>query len=312
MLPGMESVQSKLQELGLVKGKESPGNADCPEYMALAKSNEALCSAFGMLLQALQPLEEGFVERCNSWQQATDEALLQQKASLRDLAKEDPRNWNEEDAEQQLFEFTGLVQDLDRVQQQHRQQQAETARRRRRQQLANAAAVQRDFYRAMADALQEIVEIDAEQVGMTEVTPVVNDLMDINDLPSESPPLIASVPDLLDLSADSIDGIDVKPDESSSTVEVQVLPEDRAAVEEAVERWQEGKNLRALLASVHLVAQKNSAWTERSLSSLLDPAALKSAYREALLTFHPDKFLDQPVLGRCVVDALIKAHRSER
>jgi len=309
----MESVQSKLQELGLVKGKESPGNADCPEYMALVKSNEALCSAFGMLLQALQPLAEGFVERCNSWQQAADEALLQQKASLRDLAKEDPRNWNKEDAEQQLFEFTGLVQDLDRVQQQHRQQQAETGRRRRRQQLANAAAVQRDFCRAMADALQEIVEIDAEQVGMTEVTPpLVNDLMDINDWgPTESPPLAsASVPDLLDLSADSIDGIDVKPDESSSTVEV--LPEDRAAVEEAVERWQEGKNLRALLASVHLVAQKNSAWTERSLSSLLDPAALKSAYREALLTFHPDKFLDQPVLGRCVVDALIKAHRSER
>lgn len=325
----MESIQSKLQEFSGLSGKASPaGNAACPEYVALFKSSEALCSAFAMLLQALQPLG---VSMCSAWQEVVEEALMKQKARLQDLAAEDPRNWNEEEAERQLFEFTGLSRDLDRLQQQQRQQQAAAAQLRRRKHLSSAAAVQRDLHRALAEALTQVVEMDtaccvvhAPSAGETvEAPPIPSDEeapspSDLMDMGGDSPPVtLPHIPDdLLDLSGPNLIDVSEPTDSVAATAAPAVpspvgeAPEDRATVD-AVERWREGKNLRALLASVHLVAP-NTAWTARSLSGLLDQAALKSAYREALLTFHPDKFPDQPILGRCVVDALIQAQRSER
>eukprot|EP00439_Symbiodinium_sp_Y106_P002274 s298_g1.t1 len=45
---------------------------------------------------------------------------------------------------------------------------------------------------------------------------------------------------------------------------------------------------------------------DEALADLVDPASAKAAFRQALLTFHPDKLPEMPLLARGVTDALVK------
>ena len=79
-------------------------------------------------------------------------------------------------------------------------------------------------------------------------------------------------------------------------------------VKAKVGQWQkEKKNLRALLASLHEIAPPCS-WQPMNLGQLLEPSAVKKAYRKALLAVHPDKQKDTDVeakvLAQHVFDAL--------
>ena len=79
-------------------------------------------------------------------------------------------------------------------------------------------------------------------------------------------------------------------------------------VKARVQAWQrEKKNLRALLASLHEIAPPCS-WKPHSLAELLDPSAVKKAYRKALLAVHPDKQdpgdVEKKVLAQLIFDAL--------
>lgn len=53
----------------------------------------------------------------------------------------------------------------------------------------------------------------------------------------------------------------------------------------------EGKksNIRALLCSLHTVVWENCRWTKCDMGALVEPAAVKKAYRKACLAIHPDK-----------------------
>ena len=54
-----------------------------------------------------------------------------------------------------------------------------------------------------------------------------------------------------------------------------------------VQAWRKKENLRALLASLHEIAPP--ALGNRIAGELLDPAAVKRAYRKVFLAVHPDK-----------------------
>mmetsp|Transcript_1323 Transcript_1323/g.2596 ORF Transcript_1323/g.2596 Transcript_1323/m.2596 type:complete len:649 (+) Transcript_1323:47-1993(+) len=88
-------------------------------------------------------------------------------------------------------------------------------------------------------------------------------------------------------------------------------------VKQQVGQWQQDKkNLRALLASLHEIAPP-CQWQPVGLAQLLDPAAVKKAYRKALLAVHPDKQptddLHKKVLAQHIFDALRDAwHRFEQ
>lgn len=83
--------------------------------------------------------------------------------------------------------------------------------------------------------------------------------------------------------------------------------EDEAAVKMRVETWQEGKNIRALLASLHDVAPPH-AWNQVGLGELLQHEDVRRAYMRALRVVHPDKCQNQN-LGKMVTDALVKGFR---
>lgn len=84
-------------------------------------------------------------------------------------------------------------------------------------------------------------------------------------------------------------------------------PEDESVLTACVQEWADGKNIRALLASVQDVAPPGM-WTERKLGDLLDARQLRSAYRAALLTFHPDKLPPRhKILGQLVLNALLQS-----
>ena len=55
--------------------------------------------------------------------------------------------------------------------------------------------------------------------------------------------------------------------------------------------WRAGKegNIRALLGSLHTVLWPGAPWAPASLADLVDPAAVRRAYRRAALVVHPDK-----------------------
>lgn len=87
--------------------------------------------------------------------------------------------------------------------------------------------------------------------------------------------------------------------------------EEEQGLEARVEQWREGKGIHALLASLHEMAPAGM-WTERQLGDLLDPKRLRSAYRAALLAFHPDKVpREHSMLGQLVVNALVSAFKSQ-
>jgi len=82
--------------------------------------------------------------------------------------------------------------------------------------------------------------------------------------------------------------------------------EDESCIKARVENWQEGKNLRTMLISLHEVAPSSAGWVPVKLGDVGTPADVKSVYRKAVLAVHPDK---QPTpgaqtLGHFVFEAL--------
>ncbi|CAE7331137.1 DNAJC6 [Symbiodinium sp. CCMP2592] len=93
----------------------------------------------------------------------------------------------------------------------------------------------------------------------------------------------------------------------------QPAEEDPSEIEGRLEEWRRGKNLRALLASLHELSDlAPDLWQPRALADLVDPASAKAAFRQALLTFHPDKLPEMPLLARGVTDALVSASSNDR
>jgi len=67
-------------------------------------------------------------------------------------------------------------------------------------------------------------------------------------------------------------------------------PEEKQSdIEKRVAKWMEGKNLQAMLATLHEIAPKCCRWEPRTLGQLIDEAQLKDAYKLALVAVHPDK-----------------------
>ncbi|CAK9081320.1 unnamed protein product, partial [Durusdinium trenchii] len=243
------------------------GGTDYPEYAVLSRSSEALCCAVDALLTALafaSPEDVGA-----RWREASEKVLLQHKARLNELSASDPRQWNEEfEAEDQLFEFTGLSQDLDRLQQQQRRRAQQAAQLRRRRQRSRAALALRDFHLAMATQLAQVAEMEPEISSEEDVhvtarstsSASAEDLLDMEGEPepvawaSRSPasPVSGTAPsDLLDLQSDLIDvssplsspaaGTGAAGTGADADVPVEAPPpEKRSRVEEEVEQWQRG------------------------------------------------------------------------
>lgn len=66
----------------------------------------------------------------------------------------------------------------------------------------------------------------------------------------------------------------------------------RAVIEERVRAWREGKNLQAMLATLHEIAPAASGWQPLSLAALVDQQSVHDAYKASLLSVHPDKLLE--------------------
>lgn len=72
-------------------------------------------------------------------------------------------------------------------------------------------------------------------------------------------------------------------------------PQETASqLEKRVATWSEGKNLQAMLATLHEIIPKCCRWEPRTLGALLDESALKDAYKLALIAVHTDKLIDRP------------------
>lgn len=62
-----------------------------------------------------------------------------------------------------------------------------------------------------------------------------------------------------------------------------------SAIERRVAVWREGKNIQAMLATLHEIAPGRCRWQPRSLGELLDEDALRYAYKLAKAAMHNDK-----------------------
>jgi len=90
-------------------------------------------------------------------------------------------------------------------------------------------------------------------------------------------------------------------------------PEEKQSdIEKRVTMWQEGKNLQAMLATLHEIAPKCCRWEPRSLGQLLDEATLKDAYKLALVAVHPDKLGERPDWERARCQLIFNALRRNR
>jgi hypothetical protein len=65
--------------------------------------------------------------------------------------------------------------------------------------------------------------------------------------------------------------------------------EDESCIKARVDHWQQGKNLRTMLVTLHQVAPSSSEWQQVQLGDLQTPADVKAVYRKAVLAVHPDK-----------------------
>jgi len=78
-----------------------------------------------------------------------------------------------------------------------------------------------------------------------------------------------------------------------------------------IEGWQRGKNVRAMLATLHEVCPARSTWTPTSLGELLDKHMVKDAYNRSILAIHPDKLTQSTQSardrGQLLFNALRKA-----
>lgn len=88
--------------------------------------------------------------------------------------------------------------------------------------------------------------------------------------------------------------------------------EGQSALEARVAAWQDGKNLQAMLASLHEVAPRCCRWQPMALSQLIDEAAIKDAYKLSLLAVHPDKLGDRPAWERARCQLIFNALRKSR
>lgn len=82
--------------------------------------------------------------------------------------------------------------------------------------------------------------------------------------------------------------------------------EDESCIKARVETWQQGKNLRTMLVSLHEVAPASSGWVAVQLGDVVQPADVKSVYRKAVLAVHPDKCgkAGEKLIGHLVFEAL--------
>ena len=89
--------------------------------------------------------------------------------------------------------------------------------------------------------------------------------------------------------------------------------ESQSQLEKRVAAWQEGKNLQALLSSLHTIAPKCCRWQPRTLGELLDEDKLRDAYKLSLVAVHPDK-LDKtrPEWERARCQLIFNALRKNR
>lgn len=83
--------------------------------------------------------------------------------------------------------------------------------------------------------------------------------------------------------------------------------EDESSIKARVAFWQDGKNLRTMLCSLHEVAPSCSGWTPVKWDDLEEASDVKLVYRKAVLAVHPDKHNDkggEKILGDLVFKAL--------
>jgi hypothetical protein len=80
--------------------------------------------------------------------------------------------------------------------------------------------------------------------------------------------------------------------------------EDESCIKARVDAWQDGKNLRTMLCSLHEVAPANSGWAPVTFEQLEHPSDVKMVYRKAVLTVHPDK-VDQSKTGEKMLAHLV-------
>jgi hypothetical protein len=84
--------------------------------------------------------------------------------------------------------------------------------------------------------------------------------------------------------------------------------EDESCIKARVEAWQEGKNLRTMLVTLHEVTPSSAGWVQVQLGDVVNPSDVKSVYRKAVLAVHPDKHQagksGEKLLGHVVFEAL--------
>lgn len=82
--------------------------------------------------------------------------------------------------------------------------------------------------------------------------------------------------------------------------------EDESCIKARVEAWQDGKNMRTMLVSLHEVAPSGAGWVPVKLGDVGQASDVKAVYRKAVLAVHPDKQqgLGAQTLGHFVFEAL--------
>eukprot|EP00440_Ansanella_granifera_P053644 gb/GFBE01058156.1/.p1 GENE.gb/GFBE01058156.1/~~gb/GFBE01058156.1/.p1 ORF type:complete len:353 (+),score=73.39 gb/GFBE01058156.1/:1-1059(+) len=256
---------------------------------------------------------------------------------------------NEQSLDDQLFEFTGLSVEMDALRHCQKQRAEARARDAAHEALVKIARIQGDFHKQLAqaartpispaptlpthpptiDLLGDLASAQDSGVVTGSTTDLLPDLLlDDSELlppvtPSKDDELLPSCADFSSepvgkvaspaaaTDAGPASGMTVTPD-ATALEEAGEGREDDSAIEMRVECWRQGKQLRALLASLHDVAPPAAAWHARSLGELLDGRAVKLAYRDALLAFHPDKLPSHKVLGQSVINALVAASKQEK
>lgn len=88
--------------------------------------------------------------------------------------------------------------------------------------------------------------------------------------------------------------------EHEKTQSIDNSEEAVAHVQMRVLEWQRGKNLRALLASLHHILPTQT-WEEKSLSKLLDPLAVQEAYKAASAVVDADQHSDSQLLSKSLM-----------
>lgn len=203
--------------------------------------------------------------------------------------------------------------------------QAELRRRLARQRrIAAAVSALRAFHLDMASALACAFEAEgATQPAASVEAPCPSapegDLIDLSasELPGDEDLLSGLADSTQPKPAEVLPPADKTQEETPPVVcsqpPQQPAEEDPGEIEARLEEWRRGKNLRALLASLHELSDlAPDLWQRRTLADLVDPASAKAAFRQALLTFHPDKLPEMPLLARGVTDALVSASRNDR